>query len=161
MPFFWSENAQTVSSWCFTLNILFSLKLGELIPIPDDSPPPPALSSNVSALPALLLAPSFTSTTASPWHPAPSSLTPDCQPCRVHYLAEAQKLPSAKRTFSHWTAGTGGLVGVEEVALDPEAGDLPFLCHSWILLGKGLPFSWHQFIDLWKHGWHKQSRRTL
>ena len=71
MPFFWFENAQTVSSWCFIFNILFSLKLGELIPIPDDSPPPPALSSNVSPLPALLLAPSFISTD---WIPLASSI---------------------------------------------------------------------------------------
>lgn len=33
------------------------LKLGELIPIPADSLPPPALSSNVSSRPALLIAP--------------------------------------------------------------------------------------------------------
>ncbi|ELV14153.1 Collagen alpha-1(XV) chain [Tupaia chinensis] len=32
------------------------LQLGELIPIPADSPPPPALASNVSSFPALLLA---------------------------------------------------------------------------------------------------------
>lgn len=124
-------------------------------------PSSPCACQQCECSPALVLAPSFISTTASPWHPAPSSLTPDSQPCRAHYLAEAQKLPSAKRTFSHWTVGAGGPVGVEEAALDPEAGDLPFLCHSWILLGKGLPFSWHQFTDLWKHGWHKQSRRTL
>lgn len=32
----------------FISNISLLLQLGELIPIPDDSPPPPALSSNVS-----------------------------------------------------------------------------------------------------------------
>lgn len=71
MPFFWFENRRTVSSWCFIFNVLFSLKLGELIPIPDDSPPPPALSSNVSRFPALPLTPSLTSTC---WIPSASSI---------------------------------------------------------------------------------------
>lgn len=49
----------------------FFLKLGELIPIPADSPPPPALSSNnVSSFPALRLAQHLLSPR---WYPAPSS----------------------------------------------------------------------------------------
>lgn len=45
----------------FHFQHIISVQLGELIPIPADSPPPPALSSNVSSCPALLLAPSLVS----------------------------------------------------------------------------------------------------
>lgn len=129
----------------------FSLKLGALIPIPADSPPPPALSSNVSSFPGYIAL-------------RPSSLFTESPLVSNTKLSKLGTASSA--WFSIWWKPRNDQVltacshnGVER-ELHPEARDL-FPCHKWILLGKALPLSWPQFIHLWNHGWCKKSRRTL